>query len=180
MIKLNLVSPSVKKEIESRRIHFILRQMGGLFVVVSAFMAIYILLGQILISYHFIKTVEQSVQMTKSDEGYGGKTRDLRTQVNHIADIQSDFVAFSHIIEEIMKTVDNNITFSTLNFDRDEESVLFNGNAKTRESLLKFKENLEISKYFDNVELPLANILQKENIKFNIKVKLNINANNQP
>ena len=178
MIRLNLVSPSIKKEIESRHIHIILRQMGGLLVVVTAFLAIYILFGQILISHHLTKTVEQSVLITRSSEGYGSKTRNLRVQVNHIANIQSDFVEFSHIIEEIMKTVDNNIIFSTLSLDRDGESILFNGNARTRDSLLKFKESLEKSQYFDNVDLPLANILQKENIAFNIQVKLSTHVSN--
>jgi len=68
----------------------------------------------------------------------------------------------------------SNITFYRLNFDLATKTVKINGKAGERSGLLELKDNLEKSGNYSDIQFPLKNILEKENINFEINAKLNI------
>lgn len=179
MLKLNLVSPQKKKEIRLKHIFIMLKQIGNLLVVITAAIAAYILLGQIIIHNHFIKTLEQTTLINEDRGIYDNKVRGLNFRLNYILKIQKEYFPFSTIIEEVMKKVDDNITFSSIQINSSEQTITFKGRAATRESLLSLKDHLSDSDFFADVELPISSILQKENINFDFKTILTIYEDNK-
>jgi hypothetical protein len=97
-------------------------------------------------------------------------------QFGVISKIQGDFIPWSFLINELSKNIKNDISLNGLNIDKNKKTAILTGQAGTRESLLDLKEYLENTAYFNNVSFPIKNILEKENIAFEIIAGLNIES----
>lgn len=51
-------------------------------------------------------------------------------------------------------------------------SIIVSGVSNTRESLVSFVKNLEETKMFTKVDLPVSNLAKQKNIEFNINIKI--------
>jgi len=75
-------------------------------------------------------------------------------------------------LEKISEIAPAGINLTNLSYQTAQNKVVLNGQAKTREQFLNFKENLEKSQVFLEVESPLSNLINKENIDFNFNFKI--------
>jgi len=175
MLTLNLIPLQLKKEIKFKRIHSLLKKMGSLLIVITIIIAIILLTAKLILQNNFNKVVEETTQITKSSQGYNIKVRDINSRLNQIVNIQNDFVAWSYLIENLADKTPAGITFNSVNINKENSSILIRGIAKYRDDLLALKENMEKSTIYSAVEFPLQNILEKENINFEISAKVNLN-----
>lgn len=88
--------------------------------------------------------------------------------------VQSDFVAYDELMLDVNDYVPENIILTYLSINTDSKKAVFKGYALKREDLLNLKNNLENSNLFEKVESPLANLLEKDNINFNITADLKL------
>jgi Tfp pilus assembly protein PilN len=72
----------------------------------------------------------------------------------------------------LTKLIPENINIKNLDIDSNKISIT--GWAKSRDELLLFKNNLENSELFNGVNIPLENLLQKDNVDFNIKASIKL------
>lgn len=175
MLKLNLISQELKKEIKLRRLYGSLKRIYALLIIVTATAAIMLLTARVILQNNFNKVVEQTTLITKNSQSYNIKVREINSQLSSIEKIQNDFIFWSRLLGGLTEEVKDDITFYYLGLDKNTKTLKLKGVSATRESLLAFKENLEKSTVFDGIDFPLTNILQKNNINFEIAAKLNLN-----
>jgi hypothetical protein len=174
MLILNLASPEVKKEMKQKQIYILITKICFSLITATVLISIYLLFGQFVINYYYNKSIEESTLLASSYQGYGTRAENLKSELDHINEIQNDFTVFSKVFEELMTMTSNNIKFSSIQISKEDNIIHFLGIASTRQGLLDFKESLEQSDNFDEVNLPIANILEKTNISFDISAKLEI------
>jgi Tfp pilus assembly protein PilN len=90
----------------------------------------------------------------------------VKIQTNHLY-WQQLFIELSGLLPEEVYLTD----LSTKDF-----AVFIVGKAKTRDDLLNFKSKLENSKCFENVNVPLSNLVVKEDVDFQIDFKIKENC----
>lgn len=101
---------------------------------------------------------------------YENKFSEINSKLSKISDVSSGQIYWSELFLKLNDTVPDDVEISglsTKNF-----SVSLAGKAKTRDDLLLFKDNLSQEECFENVNLPLSNLVSKEDIVFQIDLEI--------
>lgn len=110
----------------------------------------------------------------KSNETTNQRINSLNQKIKLINGISTNFISDRRIIEAIALTVPESIELKTLNFYRQQSTIEISGTAKTRNDLQNFKNTLSSIVWIKNVDLPMNNLIDKENNQFSIKLTVNI------
>lgn len=170
MITLNLIPKEQKKEIKIKRINELVKKTSSIIILFCVTAAIVIFAAKIILKKHFADVVEQTSLIVKNNQSYDDKINNINSKIETAANIQKGRKEWSFIVEDLANNTAEGILLSSLAFDG--QKIAIKGNAKFRDNLLSFKKNLENSSYFKNIVLPLQNLLQNENINFEINAEL--------
>lgn len=180
MLTLNLVSEEQKKEIKLRHIYGFIKKINLALIVIAVTVAIILLVAKIILQSKFNEIVAQTTLVTKNNQGYNSKVREINGKLNFVAKIQDDFIPWSNLIEDLSAITPAEVKLYYLKLNSDEQTIKIKGKAGLRQDLLDFKASLEASPDFKEINFPIKNILEKENIDFEINGKLNLsNLKNQ-
>ena len=174
MLTLNLIPQQLKKEIKLKRIYKMLKKMNCFIVIAMAIIAITLLIAKLIMQNHFNNIVEQGVLITKNNQAYNTEARDINFQISQTQQIQNGFIEWSLLLENLTAKIPEDISLSNVKLSADPSLINIKGLAETRDTLLVFKKNLENSTIYSDIKFPLQNIMQKENINFEISAKLNL------
>jgi len=174
MLNLNLVSQELKQETKLRHIYKMLKQANYILIIITVFIAVVMLVAKIILQNNFNKIVEETTLITRSSQGRNAKTREINSRLSFVDKIQNDFIPWSFLFKDLGAYVNSNLSFYSIRIDRDEKTIEINGSANDRDSLLSFKSGMEKSNIFSGIVFPVKNILEKENISFEIKANLNL------
>ena len=174
MISLNLISPNQQKFIRMTCIQIVIKNIVGLMIIVT-----------IVLTIAFTplnKKVEQqkiSDQMFRESVTAQNKERReriiyLNSRINDLKALKDEFYPWQDFLANLANLTPENVVLLDLTATHSEvHSFTLTGFTKTRDDLIKFKEDLENSGLFSNVESPLENYLSKENITFQIRGNFN-------
>jgi len=168
MIKLNLVSENLKKEIKLRRVYGIIKKIAFIFLFITIIYAVALLFSSMLIANSFEETVSQTTLITKNAQNYNNLIRDINSRLSSISEAQKSFIRLSCFLKDLKTYSGSNILLDQITFNREKSSVVMRGRSKTRDELLNFKEKLDKSGFFLATDLPLKNLLIREDIEFEI------------
>jgi len=134
-------------------------------------------------SYVFLKIknndLKKEYEVLRSDsiflksEKMNSSLNDLDKNIKFLKTGGEDTVDFSKILNEIIKLKNSKVSLASISFEKDKIVLL--GNAKTREALLIFIQNLKENTVFKSVDSPASNLLRKENVDFTITISLKLN-----
>ncbi len=172
MLTLNIISRKLKREIKLKSIYQLIKIIFSILIIVISIYTIALLLGKLALQIHFVKTIDETSLVTKNTENYSKKIRNINNQLNSIDNIQNETTAWSYLLEYFAKNVSDNIKFSQIKMNKRDKTVYLSGLAKTRDNLLSLKKILEDSNYFSNINFPIQNLLEKNNINFTINAQL--------
>jgi Tfp pilus assembly protein PilN len=108
--------------------------------------------------------VEQS-----SGSTLDGKIRDFNTLLSSVQALQKDYRQWTPILLELSEATPTGVTLSRLEIDGGQQQILAAGAAATRTDLLDFVNRITASPHFDEPASPISNLLQRENISFEIR-----------
>lgn len=178
MITLNLISPEYKKTIKIKKI---LRDAQNLFLcitLITIITAIVLLAARKVLEDHFVSTIGQTSLISRN-QTENKKIVEINKKIQLAKQIQQDYIPWSRLIIHFSKLVPDNIIIDSFNVNPDanknEFKISLSGTAAVRNDFLDFKKKLlEAKKLFDekDVEIPVANLFEKEDIKFNINLKI--------
>jgi hypothetical protein len=175
-IKLNLIPSYKKEEIKkSYRLRMILKWEGELFIIFLLFVAGLISMDYILkvnvfsVNYSSIVATKESSQ-SKAIEKYDNGIKDMNGLVSKVGKIQSGQLYWSKFL---MKFNDNVVPgIEITNLSTQNYKVSLTGKAGTRDNLLALKDGIEKEDCFDTVNLPLSNLVSKENMVFQMDFQI--------
>lgn len=91
-------------------------------------------------------------------------------------EMQENYFPLSALLKQSMAKENENLRLARIKIDKEKNEIIFGGQAKNRSALIDFKKWLENSSQFYNINFPVENISNKENIDFNITANLNRDA----
>lgn len=177
-IKLNLISPEKKEEIfKKNQLMAIIRIEIFLTVILAVF------LSMLLIFNYILKLDLNSTLIAEKKSENSGKYDKIKeldanfSQANRsitdVISIKSSQLYWSRIFIKI-----NSLIFSGIKINSivtSDYSLSLGGISDTRDNLILFKDKLASEKCFLNVNFPLADLVSKSNITF--QIDLNIDKN---
>ncbi|MDO8592165.1 MAG: hypothetical protein Q7R92_00150 [bacterium] len=176
MIILNLVSAEQKKEIKLRHIYGLIKKINLTLVIIAIAIAITLLSAKVILQSKFNEIVEQTTLVTKTNQGYNNSVREINNKLNFVAEVQNDFIPWSKLLAALALTTPGDISFYYLKIDAEAKTIKIKGRALRRDSLLGFKNRLADNASFKEIDFPIQNILEKENIDFEINAKLDLSS----
>lgn len=114
--------------------------------------------------------VEQSTGGYKNLKEYEEKFREINLKTSLIANYQKGHFYWSALFYGLSDIIPEGVFINGLSTK--DYQVSLTGKAKTRESLLLFQERIKSSDCFSEVNIPLSNLVNRENVDFQIDFKL--------
>lgn len=174
MLTLNLISQEIKKEIKLKRVYGLIKKTNYSFVIAAIIFAAVLLFAKFILQNNFNEIVAQTTLVTKNSQAYNNKVRGINSQLALAAQIQNDFTAWSVLLEELAAKTPAEVNFSYVKIDKMAETIKIRGRVRSRDALLVFKNNLENSAAFTDIDFPVKNILKQKDIDFEISAKLDL------
>ncbi|MDD5396978.1 MAG: PilN domain-containing protein [Candidatus Moranbacteria bacterium] len=170
-IYLDLLPKERKKEIRRKRIfRDILREeflfLSPILVFVVILLNIYYLLSFEQKTSLAMQSSEQSQDKYQKLNAYEEKFKQVNATTTTLLKIQSGHLHWYNVFAKMEDVVPEGIDIT--NFSTKDYAIFLVGKAKNRDVLLGFKNKLEANGCFSNVNVPLSNLVVKEDIDFQI------------
>lgn len=175
-IKLNLIPSYKKEEIKkSYRLRVLLKWEGELFLILFLFIAGLVSMDYILKINAFSANYSSSVatkesSQSKAIEKYDNEIKDMNSLVSKVNKIQSGQLYWSKFLMKFDDKVLSGIEIDNLTTQN--YKISLTGKSDNRDNLLALKSGIEKDECFDAVNLPLSNLISKENMVFQMDFQI--------
>lgn len=177
MYPINLLSPEEKNSVKKYKLFFILKNVTFRFIsliliIATIFIFSYFLLNNEKKSLDELINGELSLQAEGKVSAVEDATSDLNRQLILANNIQLKYIKWSNLIKSFSSNISDGIILNNLEFDTTNKKLNIKGVAKNREQLVDFQNNLEELSYLNDIKIPISNLLQREDINFEITGEL--------
>lgn len=171
MINLNIIPRDLKKEIKLKILYLSLKNYLLIIFIIICFYSIVLLLSTLFLQYEFTRTINESNLITQNTENYGTKVKNINNEINYINKIQNENADILALLVNISNITRADIKIKQIKFDKINKALTINGFAGSRDNLIAFKNSLESTTFLSDINFPLKNLLEKNNIDFEITAK---------
>jgi Tfp pilus assembly protein PilN len=119
-------------------------------------------------------SLEQSGEEYRELQKYEDKFSDVNYRISSISKLQSGHLYWSNIFYRLSDLVPEGIYMN--NAVTKDYKVSLAGRARTRDDLLAFQEKMESSDCFTKLNVPLSNLVSRENVDFRIDFEVEANC----
>ncbi len=178
-IEINLIPPDKKKKlINNQRLKIVLNVEIVLTIIIAGFFLMLGIFNYILDfninSYQKIRQNEnREVKQFKELEEYDSRFKQINNQIAQIYLIEQDQFYWSKILIRLSELVPPEIKLNSLITNN--YKITLEGTADNRDELIGFKKKLMNEPELINVDLPLSNLVDKNNIEFQISFEIKEN-----
>ncbi|MFC1609152.1 PilN domain-containing protein [Patescibacteria group bacterium] len=106
-------------------------------------------------------------EVKKYEEGFG----DINNEISLVRSIQKNDFYWTNFFYELSSMTPEGVVVDSLSTSK--TKVVLDGKSKTRDNLIVFKDKLEQSSCFHSVNVPLSDIVIKEDIDFEMTLFIN-------
>ncbi len=174
MIKLNLIPAYKKEEIKrTGRLHQVFKwEISLIFMIIILFAALFSI-------YSILKADLQtaSLESDSADSGkyaqlkqYDSELKEVNSQVAVVDKIQKGQFYWPDLFGKIDSLALPGIKFTGIKTQN--YNAYLSGNADTRDELMAFKEKLDGENCFENVNLPISDLVSQTNVDFQIQFSI--------
>lgn len=172
MITINLLSPSQKRELKIKRVYVAIKELIILILLFTLITAILLLVSKYVLDNSLAKLIERNAYTIEANRDAINKINTLNSKVNTIEKIQTDFKKWSSFFITLSNLTPDNISYDLVKVDHENNTIEIRGVAKSRTELTELKDSLSNSEIFDDVNLPLKDLLAKDNNNFTITARI--------
>ena len=173
MIKLNLISVKQQQLLKQRATFKIVENYLGL--IVAALVIVSVVAIPFFTSLKVLETNIKQRNDVRNVENIKLITEinQFNSKIKSLAEIQNGQYDWSELVMSLSEQVPANIVLVSFNADLDKRTFDLRGYASRRNDLLTFKDNLEKSEKFFNINSPVSDILIREEISFTLSGSFN-------
>ncbi|OGY44676.1 MAG: hypothetical protein A3B89_04305 [Candidatus Buchananbacteria bacterium RIFCSPHIGHO2_02_FULL_40_13] len=172
MIIINLLSPGQKKDLKIKRIYTAIKELVMLVLLFTLIIAILLLISKYVLDNQLAKLIEKNALTIQENQAIINEISSLNFKIEIVSRLQKDFKKWSDFLMAFSNITPPNISYNLIKIQYENASIELRGVAKNRDDLIKLKDNLNNFNLLLNVNLPLKNLLAKENNEFIITANL--------
>lgn len=182
MITINLLSPKKKLILERQRIYLIIKNIVAIILIFASSASIILTIAKTILEKNFKEITNQVNLIAKDSQSLNQNIKIFNNNLELIDKIQKEFLPYSQILTELNQIIPPGIVIDSLNLEKNKSTngllIKIKGRAELRENFLEFKNKLEAKSQFSQIEYPIANLLEKENVNFELSFNLNYENSN--
>lgn len=173
MINLNILPKKLKNDLKLIVFDKFIKKITWTILLFIIIFSGILLAANFYLQLYFEETIEKNANTSKSTEDYLRKVQEINDKIDYIANIQDNNIDWTNIIMRVSETINNDIKIDKISINKKNDTLFLSGNAKTRDDLLLLKDSLEKYKNFNEIKLPIKNLLEKNDINFEITTIVN-------
>ncbi len=178
-IKLNLIPPNKKKELTNiQRLKVVFNAeivltiiLIGFFLMLKSFN--YVLNFNMNSYEKIVQNRSRTAKQFKELEKYDSQFKQINNQISQIYSVEQDQFYWSKMLIRLSELVSSGIKLNSLTTNN--YNIVLKGIADNRDDLITFKKQLLNEPELTNVDLPLSNLVDKNNIEFQISFNVKKN-----
>jgi Tfp pilus assembly protein PilN len=178
-IYLDLLPQQIKQEIKRKKLFRNILSEEALFLL--PFIALIFILFNVyymLILQRDVASAAYSVQQSQNKYQqlgtYEEKFKQMNSLVQMMDKIQSGHLHWRKVFQQLSETMPDGIYVSDLSTKN--YTIFIVGKARTRDDLLDLKTKLEATACFKNIDIPLSNLVVKDDVDFQIDLSVDENC----
>jgi len=176
MVRLNLLPPKEKEALRLAQIPRGIWAWTAALALALTFFLVFLAAVYFSAAGELKSTQENYRLIQESSQGKDLKSqqdliKNFNSQLVQIASLQENHRYYSRALIEILNLMPSGIRLENLTVN-EKNQVTLSGFASSREKIIVFKDALEKSAKFTNMENPLSNLLKQTNINFYFKFDL--------
>lgn len=181
-IILNLLPKSKEKKIKNKKIlKFVILQEIMIIVITLLFFGA--IKGVDAVAKFRLNSIEQDLAVKESDgnyqeiKKYENELKEAGVRVAFIKNIKNFNVDWVIIFNKLTKLLPQEVVLTSVSGTG--LDLVVKGNAQSRDILIKMKEDIQADGCFQSVDIPLSDIVLRENIEFEMNLGVNMKCFNQ-
>ncbi|MEI7891213.1 MAG: PilN domain-containing protein [bacterium] len=160
-----------RKKLFRRILHEEFLFLMPLIVLIVIFINIYYLLINHRNAFTLEKTATQSMDKYQELNSYTEKFKQVNDDSAKLLKIQTGHLIWSEIFNKLSSDMPENVYIT--DFSTKEYKIFLLGKAKNRDALLGFRDNLGNDSCFADINVPISNLVVKDDIDFQIDLSIN-------
>jgi len=170
-IRLNLIPKKRKDEINKRNRASIIFRIETFFATVLAIFLVMLLVFNYILNLNLNSTIKNEEKNGNSEKyeqlkDYDAKFNQINRKLADVISIKNDQLYWSKLFLKLNSSVFPGIEIKVVNTS--DYLIRLMGISDTRDNLILFKEKLSSDECFSNINLPLDDLVEKNNISFEI------------
>lgn len=114
--------------------------------------------------------INQSSEQFKKIEKYDNDTKDMGKIISNVGKIQSAQFYWSKFLAKLNDKVISGVEINKITTKNYE--IILGGKVNTRDNLITFRDNISKDDCFTDINLPLSNLVSKDNVDFQMSFKI--------
>lgn len=172
MITLNLIPEQQKNILRNGRSFATFREVVMLIFLFASIIAMMLWLSRYYLELELSDIAQRNSANIMSNEYTSGRITKINTQINSTKIITNSYLPIRPTLENFANIVSENIALKLITYSRNQSTLQISGIAKNRANLLEFKNNLEQTQWITSVNLPMNDLIEKENNTFDITLSV--------
>lgn len=171
-INLNLLPTSKKTRLETTMNFLFIKNIVELFLLVVAVMTAALVWGWLFLENDFANLANTAALINREYYTYNQDAKNINKLIKNVNLASKGFSPIGPRLKDLSTTLPNDIKISSLQIDIAEQRIIINGTALSRDALLNYQGVLNKITWITDVETPVSQLFQKENVNFEFKAKL--------
>lgn len=180
MRALNLIPDYQKAQMRKEKIFLLFHNVIGVLVVAVALISIFLVISRSILTSYVSNLRNETTLVNLSSLGLQKEIKTLNNKIERAALAQKNFRKWSALFADLGGSAPPGVVWQQIYLNRASGAFRIAGTAATREALLQFKEILLNHPAVQELETPLSNFLEKENLSFVFGGKIKQDAYTAP
>lgn len=174
ILNLNLLSNIKKKELRLIMRLAILKNLLIYGALILLMLTLFLPMINLLMSEQLKNLTGNSSLLGSGHANYNNRVLEINTKIQNINLAGEKFKLLTPRLLDIIKITPPNIQLKYINMGINSQELILPGTALTREALLNYEQILKKIGWIENIDLPKSQLLQKQNVPFQIKLKVKL------
>lgn len=170
-IYINLLPPGKKRDLQASIILAYAQTMVFIFFLVA------VILSSTMLSLRLVMKSEADYLKNQASTAVSAESTDMMTGIRDVNSflrsvdsLQQSYTPWITVITDIADLLPAGITLDSIRTDQ-ANRIFMDGTAATRQDALALLKSLQNQPYLTDVNSPLSNILQRENVQFSFEMR---------
>lgn len=172
IVKLNQLDPEKKKKLISMTKFLFVKNMLEFVIIITSLLAVILLWSWLVLVDEFQDLSESALLLSRGFSSQNKEIREVNKSIKMLDLSSKGYLAMTPKILELFQNLPPNIKLKSVDLVRCANDLLLIGTATTRQALLDYKKTLENMSWIVSLDSPTSQLLQKENVDFEIEAKL--------
>jgi len=171
-INLNLLPTAKKTRLEAIINFLFIKNITELFLMVVAVMTATLVWGWVLLEQDFANLTKTATLINRESYNYNQDAKNINELIKNINASSKNFFPLTPKLTDLSANLPRDIKMNSVQIDNAAQTISLTGIAVSRNALLNYQEILKTISWVSSLETPVSQLFQKENVKFEFKLKI--------